>query len=149
MTQLRTEGWLHHLARHCVACFLTRGDLYQSWVEGQRVFEEFLVDADWQLNAANWQWLSASAFFHQYWKVYSPIAFGKKYDKDGVYIKRYLPILKNYPAKYIYEPWTAPLEDQKRWKCVIGVDYPKPIVNHDEASSACKDALKKWFADSK
>jgi cryptochrome len=27
MTQLRTEGWIHHLARHCVACFLTRGDL--------------------------------------------------------------------------------------------------------------------------
>jgi hypothetical protein len=29
MTQLRTEGWLHHLARHAVACFLTRGDLWQ------------------------------------------------------------------------------------------------------------------------
>lgn len=34
MTQLRKEGWLHHLARHCVACFLTRGDLYQSWEKG-------------------------------------------------------------------------------------------------------------------
>ena len=34
MTQLRTEGWLHHLARHAVACFLTRGDLYQSWEKG-------------------------------------------------------------------------------------------------------------------
>ena len=29
MAQLRSEGWLHHLARHAVACFLTRGDLYQ------------------------------------------------------------------------------------------------------------------------
>ena len=47
MTQLRTEGWLHHLGRHCVACFLTRGDLYLSWEEGKEVFEEFLVDADW------------------------------------------------------------------------------------------------------
>lgn len=24
MTQLREEGWIHHLARHAVACFLTR-----------------------------------------------------------------------------------------------------------------------------
>ena len=30
MTQLRTEGWIHHLARHSVACFLTRGDLWVS-----------------------------------------------------------------------------------------------------------------------
>lgn len=28
MIQLRKEGWIHHLARHSVACFLTRGDLY-------------------------------------------------------------------------------------------------------------------------
>jgi cryptochrome len=39
MNQLRLEGWIHHLARHMVACFLTRGDLYQSWVKGQEVFE--------------------------------------------------------------------------------------------------------------
>merc|ERR1712013_154839 len=51
MTQLKTEGWIHHLARHSVACFLTRGDLWQSWEEGMKVFEELLLDADWSLNA--------------------------------------------------------------------------------------------------
>ena len=45
------------------------------------------MDADWSLNAGNWMWLSASAFFHQYFRVYSPIAFGKKTDKGGSYIK--------------------------------------------------------------
>jgi deoxyribodipyrimidine photolyase len=34
MTQLREEGWIHHLARHAVACFLTRGDLWISWEDG-------------------------------------------------------------------------------------------------------------------
>jgi cryptochrome len=52
-----------------------------------QVFEELLLDADWALNAGNWMWLSASAFFHQYFRVYSPIAFGKKTDKDGTYIR--------------------------------------------------------------
>lgn len=52
-----------------------------------QVFEELLLDADWALNAGNWMWLSASAFFHQYFRVYSPIAFGKKTDKHGDYIK--------------------------------------------------------------
>ena len=37
MTQLRQEGWVHHLARHSVACFLTRGDLWCSWEEGMKV----------------------------------------------------------------------------------------------------------------
>lgn len=104
MTQLREEGWIHHLARHAVACFLTRGDLYQNWTKGQEVFEEWLLDADWALNAANWQWLSASTFFSAYFRVYSPIAFGKKTDKNGDYIRKYVPVLKNFPTQYIYEP---------------------------------------------
>lgn len=37
MNQLREEGWIHHLARHAVACFLTRGDLWLSWEEGMKV----------------------------------------------------------------------------------------------------------------
>jgi len=131
MTQLKKEGWIHHLARHSVACFLTRGDLWISWEEGMAVFEELLLDADWSLNAGNWQWLSASAFFHQYYRVYSPIAFGKKTDPNGLYIKKWLPQLAKFPTKYIYEPWNAPLEAQKRIGCVIGKDYPRPIVKHD------------------
>ena len=45
---------MHHLARHSVACFLTRGDLYISWEAGEAVFEELLIDQDYFLNAGNW-----------------------------------------------------------------------------------------------
>jgi len=41
--------------------------------------------------------------------------------------------LKKYPEKYIYEPWTAPKDIQQKCGCVIGKDYPKPIVDHDSA----------------
>lgn len=132
MRQLRQEGWVHHLARHAVACFLTRGDLYLSWEEGQKVFEELLLDADWALNAGNWMWLSASAFFHQFFRVYSPVAFGKKTDKEGEYIRKYIPELKKYPTKWIYEPWLASLREQQEFGCVIGFDYPARIVVHEE-----------------
>lgn len=130
MAQLRQQGWMHHLARHSVACFLTRGDLWCSWEAGQAVFDKYLIDADWSLNAANWQWLSASTFFSQYFRVYSPISFGKQYDKDGAFIRHYLPVLKDFPSKYIYEPWTAPLSVQQKAGCIIGKDYPRPIVDH-------------------
>ena len=58
-------GWIHHLARHSVACFFTRGDLWQSWEKGAEIFDFYLLDSDWAVNHANWQWLSCSRFFHQ------------------------------------------------------------------------------------
>lgn len=44
MRQLKQEGWIHHLGRHSVACFLTRGGCYVSWERGAEVFEELLID---------------------------------------------------------------------------------------------------------
>merc|ERR1712217_873917 len=114
-----------------VACFLTRGDLWVSWEEGAKIFDRHLIDADWTINSCNWMWLSCSAFFHQYFRCYSPVAFGKKTDPGGDYIRKYVPILKKYPAKYIYEPWEAPLTVQKAAGCIIGTDYPRPVVKHE------------------
>lgn len=37
MRQLRTEGWIHHVAQQVVGCFLTRGCLWLSWEEGFKV----------------------------------------------------------------------------------------------------------------
>lgn len=146
MRQLREVGWLHHLARHAVACFLTRGDLYLSWERGQEVFEELLLDQDTAINTGNWLWLSASAFFSQYYRVYSPVSFAKKYDPTGKYIRRWLPVLSRVPDKYIYEPWTAPLEVQRAAGCIIGRDYPFPIVDHTSASKANMARMKAAYA---
>ncbi|KAG8379869.1 hypothetical protein BUALT_Bualt07G0134200 [Buddleja alternifolia] len=141
MVQLQKWGWMHHLARHCVACFLTRGDLFVHWEKGRDVFERLLIDSDWSINNANWLWLSCSSFFYQYNRIYSPITFGKKYDPNGNYIRHFLPILKDMPKQYIYEPWTAPLSIQVKANCIIGKDYPKPVVAHDVASKECKQIL--------
>jgi cryptochrome len=141
MMQLRKEGWMHHLSRHAVACFLTRGDLFVHWEAGAAVFDRDLVDADWALNNGNWMWLSCSCFFYQYFRVYGPVSFGKKYDKNGDFIRHYLPQLRNMPAKYIYEPWLAPLDVQKKAGCVVGEDYPPPMVDHAAASKECIEKL--------
>jgi cryptochrome len=149
MTQLRTQGWLHHLARHAVACFLTRGDLWVHWERGRDVFNEWLLDGDWALNNGNWMWLSASAFFHQYFRVYSPVAFPKRYDPSGRYVRRFLPQLRGLPDEFIYEPWKAPLSVQQRAGCVVGRDYPAPIVEHDSASRENMAKMKRAYDASK
>uniref|UniRef100_A0A3P9IN33 Cryptochrome-1 n=1 Tax=Oryzias latipes TaxID=8090 RepID=A0A3P9IN33_ORYLA len=145
MTQLRQEGWIHHLARHAVACFLTRGDLWISWEEGVKVFEELLLDADWSVNAGSWMWLSCSSFFQQFFHCYCPVGFGRRTDPNGDYIRRYLPVLRGFPAKYIYDPWNAPEEVQKAAKCIIGVHYPKPMVHHAEASRINIERMKQIY----
>ncbi|KFV43828.1 Cryptochrome-1, partial [Tyto alba] len=145
MTQLRQEGWIHHLARHAVACFLTRGDLWISWEEGMKVFEELLLDADWSVNAGSWMWLSCSSFFQQFFHCYCPVGFGRRTDPNGDYIRRYLPVLRGFPAKYIYDPWNAPESIQKAAKCIIGVNYPKPMVNHAEASRLNIERMKQIY----
>ncbi|KAI3371758.1 hypothetical protein L3Q82_024320 [Scortum barcoo] len=145
MTQLRQEGWIHHLARHAVACFLTRGDLWISWESGMKVFEELLLDADWSVNAGSWMWLSCSAFFQQFFHCYCPVGFGRRTDPSGDYIRRYIPILKDYPNRYIYEPWNAPESVQKAANCVVGVDYPKPMINHAEGSRLNIERMKQVY----
>ncbi|KAK7145912.1 hypothetical protein R3I93_013594 [Phoxinus phoxinus] len=145
MTQLRQEGWIHHLARHAVACFLTRGDLWISWEEGMKVFEELLLDADWSVNAGSWMWLSCSSFFQQFFHCYCPVGFGRRTDPNGDFIRRYIPILRGFPAKYIYDPWNAPDSVQAAAKCIIGVHYPKPMVNHAEASRLNIERMKQIY----
>jgi len=129
MRQLAQEGWIHHLGRHAVACFLTRGDLWQSWEEGAKHFEAQLLDADYALNGFNWMWLSCSGFFYQYFRCYSPIAFQKKNDPSGKYIRKFVPELKKLPDKYIYEPWEAPTIILEKAGIKLGKDYPRPIVD--------------------
>ena len=64
-------------------------------------------------------WLSCTAFFSQFYRCYSPIAFGRKWDPEGNFIRHYVPELARYDKKYIYEPWKAPIADQKAWGCRI------------------------------
>jgi cryptochrome len=156
MRQLRTEGWIHHLARHSVACFLTRGGCYISWERGAEVFEELLVDHEAACNIGNWQWLSCTAFFAQFYRCYSPVAFGKKWDPEGNYIRKYVPELADVPKKYIYEPHKAPIADQKKASVRIDGDgsqqekdglklYPKPMFDFNTQRDICLEGMKNAY----
>ena len=69
-------GWPRLLRRghgDQVACFLTRGDLWQNWTAGRDVFKRLLLDEDWALNNGNWLWLAGVAPFSMpYFRIYDP-----------------------------------------------------------------------------
>ncbi|OCF41747.1 hypothetical protein I317_04451 [Kwoniella heveanensis CBS 569] len=142
MRQLKYEGWIHHLARHSVACFLTRGQCYISWERGMEVFDEWLIDWDPASNPGNWMWLSCSAFFSQYFRVYGLVSWPQKTDKTGALVRKYCPELKNFPDKYIYAPHTAPQAVQEKAGCIIGQDYPFPMLDEHAAKDLCIARIK-------
>ncbi|XP_041452601.1 cryptochrome-1-like [Lytechinus variegatus] len=145
MKQLKYEGWIHQVGRHATACFLTRGDLWISWEDGLRVFDKYLLDADWSICAGNWMWISSSAFekFLQCPNCFCPVRYGRRMDPTGEYVRRYLPVLKDMPIRYLFEPWKAPRAVQERAKCIVGKDYPMPIVEHKSASAANTEQMEK------
>ncbi|KAG7397474.1 Cryptochrome-2 [Phytophthora boehmeriae] len=147
MKQINQEGWTHHAGRHAAACFLTRGVLYISWLRGAAYFQEKLVDMDWPLNIGNWLWVSASTFFSEFRRVASPSTFPQRFDPEGKFVRKYIPALKNMPDKYVYEPWKASLKVQKTAGCLIGKDYPFPIVDAKLAIERCIAGMHRCYSD--
>lgn len=134
MRQLNQEGWMHNRGRLIVGSFLTK-DLWLDWRLGEAYFMQMLIDGDQANNNGNWQWIASVGVDPApvYRRLYNPSSQRDKFDPTGEYVRRYIPELQNVPDKYLSEPWTMPSTLQQEAECVIGKDYPAPIVDHKEA----------------
>jgi deoxyribodipyrimidine photo-lyase len=140
MRQLRREGWIHNRARLLVGSFLTK-DLGIDWRWGERWFMRLLLDGDEASNNGNWQWIASVGVDPQpaFRRMYNPGRQQTRFDPDGVYVRRYVPELERVPDGYLAEPWTMPDALQRESGCVIGDDYPEPIVDHAQARREALD----------
>jgi deoxyribodipyrimidine photo-lyase len=148
MRQLLAEGWMHNRARLVVASFLTK-DLGIDWRLGERWFMRMLLDGDEANNNGNWQWIASVGAdpAPHYRRLYNPTRQMETLDPRGAYVRRHVPELRDVPDEYLREPWTMPGEVQRACGCVIGTDYPAPIVDHREARA---EALERYArADSR
>ncbi len=127
MRQLAAEGFMHNRARMAVASFLTK-DLYIDWRAGAWHFWDLLSDGEIANNAGNWQWVAGTGNDTRPNRVLSPVRQAERFDPDGTYVRRYLPELEQVRGKAIFRPWL--MEGFGK------LDYPEPIVNHDEAAAA-------------
>ncbi|GAA1367665.1 cryptochrome/photolyase family protein [Streptomyces beijiangensis] len=121
MRQLAHEGWMHNRGRMLVASFLTK-TLYVDWRVGARHFLGLLADGDVANNQLNWQWAAGTGTDTRPNRVLNPVVQGKRFDKRGIYVRRWVPELADVTDRDVHEPWK--LEGLDR----AGVDYPDPIV---------------------
>ena len=142
MRQLVHEGWMHNWVRMIVASFLTK-DLLIDWRWGERHFMQHLVDGDPAANNGGWQWVAGTGIdAAPYFRVFNPLLQSKKFDPDGTFIRRFVPELERVPTEFIHEPWKMPIGLQKNIDCIIGKDYPAPIVDHSLARDRVLSAYK-------
>jgi len=123
MRQLAATGWMHNRVRMIAASFLVK-DLLIDWRLGERFFLAKLVDGDPASNNGGWQWSASTGTDAQpYFRIFSPVAQGERFDPDGAYVRRFVPELRDVPANAIHQPWRAP---------TLCSGYPPPIVDHAE-----------------
>ncbi|MDB5967241.1 MAG: deoxyribodipyrimidine photo-lyase [Polaromonas sp.] len=133
MAQINQTGYMHNRLRMVVASFFTK-DLGLDWRRGERYFAEKLNDFDLASNNGGWQWASSSGCDAQpYFRIFNPVSQSEKFDAEGKFIRRYLPVLEKLPASAIHSPWTAGPVELAAAGVAPGVNYPLPIVRHEEA----------------
>ncbi len=112
MRELNETGYMHNRVRMIVASFLTK-HLLIDWRWGEAYFAQKLLDFDFAANNGGWQWAAGSGCdAAPYFRVFNPALQTEKFDKDLVYIKKWIPEFNT---------------DK----------YPKPIVEHTEARNRC------------
>ncbi|MFP5382171.1 MAG: FAD-binding domain-containing protein, partial [Gammaproteobacteria bacterium] len=89
------------------------------------------IDFDLAANNGGWQWAASVGCDAQPWfRIFNPVTQSRRFDPQGHFICRYIPELARVVDAYIHAPWTMPAAEQARVGCVIGRDYPAPIVDH-------------------
>ncbi len=122
--ELKLTGYMSNRGRQNVASFLIY-DLNIDWRLGAHYFESQLIDHDVYLNYGNWN--SAAALLGGRINRFNIQKQANDYDPEGKYLCHWLPELSLLPLHRLNQPWKMSLEEQKKYKCTLGVDYPSPV----------------------
>lgn len=104
-----------------------------------------MLDYEPSVSCGCWMKSSSSAFITETIEHYNPITFGQQLDPNGYYIRYFIPELQHFPKEYIYSPWMAPLDVQRRARCMVGQDYPHPVVDHYTTGLICMERVKTFI----
>lgn len=124
--ELLQSGKIHNRVRMIVSSFFTK-NLLLPWQWGESFFAKHLLDYDKASNVLSWQWSAGTGVDPQpYFRIFNPYVQSKKYDKEALYIKKYLPELRDVEPKDIHNEEFLLNAEIK--------GFAKPIVKYTESS---------------
>jgi deoxyribodipyrimidine photo-lyase len=130
MHQINRTGCMHNRLRMVTASFLVK-DLGIDWRRGEKYFADNLNDFDLAANNGGWQWAASTGCDAQpYFRIFNPVTQSEKFDPEGKFIRSFLPQLARVPDRFVHAPWKMDASEAQKAGCVVGRDYPSPIVDH-------------------
>jgi deoxyribodipyrimidine photo-lyase len=131
MRALKARGWINFRMRAMLVSFAS----HHLWIDW-RHYKDWLacqfIDYEPGIHLAQIQMQSGLTGINSL-RIYNPVKQGLDHDPDGAFIRRWVPELAGLDAASIHEPWKCPELLQREAGCVVGRDYPLPIVDHQEA----------------
>lgn len=139
MRCVQETGYLNFRLRSTVVSFLTH-ILWQPWQSGVGHLARQFLDYEPGIHFSQFQMQAGTTGINTI-RIYNPIKQSKEKDKEGVFIKKWVPELANLPKEFIHEPWLMSEMDQMMYQFSLGKDYPKRIVIFEEAQRKARDVL--------
>lgn len=133
---LHATGWINFRMRAMLMSFASY-HLWLHWKQPAIHLATLFVDFEPGIHYAQCQMQSGTTGINTV-RIYSPIKQGIDQDPEGVFIRRWVPEIADLPDEHIHEPHTTPELTQSLAGCVIGEDYPRPIVDHKTAYNEAK-----------
>lgn len=128
MAELNHTGFMSNRGRQNVASFLVK-DLKINWLMGAEYFESLLIDYDPCSNYGNWNYIAGVGSDTREDRYFNILSQARRYDGQGDYVKYWIPALEDIPSVQIHFPEAVSKEDQETYQCVLGRDYPHPILS--------------------
>jgi deoxyribodipyrimidine photo-lyase len=139
MRAVRATGWLNFRMRAMAASFAAY-HLWLHWREPAVYLARHFLDFEPGIHFSQFQMQSGTTGINTV-RIYSPSKQALEQDPKGVFIRRWVPELAGVPESWLSQPHLMPPDMQQRSGCVIGADYPEPIVDHKVAVAAARQRL--------
>jgi deoxyribodipyrimidine photo-lyase len=139
MRMLRATGWLNFRMRAMVTSVAAH-QLWLDWRPAGLPLARLFADYEPGIHWPQCQMQSGATGTNTI-RIYNPVKQGHDHDPDGAFVRRWCPELARVPARWIHTPWEMPALEQAGAGCLIGRDYPAPIVDHIAAARAARDAV--------
>lgn len=131
-------GYLNFRMRAMVVSFFSF-NLWQDWRELHFLARQFL-DYEPGIHYPQIQMQSGTTGVNTI-RIYNPIKNSEEHDPEGLFIKQWVPELVHVPATLIHEPYKLTSIEQQLYGCIIGKDYPAPIVDVETTRKAASDIM--------
>jgi deoxyribodipyrimidine photo-lyase len=141
MRALHHSGWINFRMRAMLVSFASY-DLWLHWRPCAVFLARHFLDFEPGIHFSQFQMQSGVTGINTI-RIYNPTKQAHDHDPDGSFIRRYVPELAGVPTAFIAAPWQLSGSQQRASGCIIGRDYPAPIVDH---AAAVQSARKRIYA---